>query len=151
MMHFRSNKWQVSTTRRNREQFGYKWFKTHLHASVNNRFRQWLVAYSPPSHDLNQCWVLSIGPLRTNFSGIWTEIQHFSFTKMHLQTSSAKWRPFYPREDELIAKQWQLRDLMVYNVTTLTLQHTKGVPSGSYTSIGSDEIETLVSLVPLSP
>ena len=37
-----------------------------------------------------------IGPLGTNFSEILTEIQNFSFMKMHLKMSSAKWRPFYP-------------------------------------------------------
>ena len=45
--------------------------------------------------------ILSIGPLRTNFSEILIEIQNFSFTKMHLKTSSAKWRPFCPWRDML--------------------------------------------------
>ena len=36
------------------------------------------------------------GPLRTNF-----EIHAFSVKKMHLKMSSAKWRPFCPRRDEL--------------------------------------------------
>ena len=35
-----------------------------------------------------------IGPLGTNFSEILIGIQTFSFTKMHLKMSSAKWRPF---------------------------------------------------------
>ena len=38
--------------------------------------------------------ILLIGPLGTNFSEILTGIQIFSFKKMHLQMSSAKWRPF---------------------------------------------------------
>ena len=38
--------------------------------------------------------ILLIGPLRTNFSEILIEIQTFSFKKMHLKMSSAKWRPF---------------------------------------------------------
>ena len=38
--------------------------------------------------------ILLIGPLGTNFSEIWIGIQAFSFTKMHLKMSSAKWRPF---------------------------------------------------------
>ena len=38
--------------------------------------------------------ILLIGPLRTNFSEILIGIQLFSFKKMHLKTSSAKWRPF---------------------------------------------------------
>ena len=46
--------------------------------------------------------ILSIGPLGTNFSEISIEIQIFSFKKMHLKMSSAKWRPFFLRLDVLI-------------------------------------------------
>ena len=38
--------------------------------------------------------ILLISPLETNLSEIWIEIQIFSFRKMHLKLSSAKWRPF---------------------------------------------------------
>ena len=38
--------------------------------------------------------ILLIGPLGTNFSEILISIQTFSFKKMHLKMSSAKWRPF---------------------------------------------------------
>ena len=38
--------------------------------------------------------ILVIGPLGTNFSEILIEIQTFSFKKMHLKMSAAKWRPF---------------------------------------------------------
>ena len=38
--------------------------------------------------------ILLIGPLGTNFNEILIEIQTFSFKKMHLKMSSAKWRPF---------------------------------------------------------
>ena len=38
--------------------------------------------------------ILLIGPLGTNFSEIFIEIQAFSFKKMHLKISSANWRPF---------------------------------------------------------
>ena len=38
--------------------------------------------------------ILLIGPLGTNFSEILIGIQTFSFMKMHLKMSSAKWRPF---------------------------------------------------------
>ena len=38
--------------------------------------------------------LLLIGPLGTNFSEILIGIQTFSFKKMHLKMSSAKWRPF---------------------------------------------------------
>ena len=39
-------------------------------------------------------WILLIGPLGTNFSEILIGIQTFSFKKMHLKMSSAKWRLF---------------------------------------------------------
>ena len=38
--------------------------------------------------------ILLIGPLGTNFSEIVVGIQTFSFKKIHLKMSSAKWRPF---------------------------------------------------------
>ena len=38
--------------------------------------------------------ILLIGPLGTNFSEIYIEILVFSFKKMRLKVSSAKWRPF---------------------------------------------------------
>ena len=38
--------------------------------------------------------ILLIGPLETNFSEILIEMYTFSFKKMHLKMSSAKWRPF---------------------------------------------------------
>ena len=38
--------------------------------------------------------LLSIGPLGTNFSENIIKIQKYSFTKMHLKISSAKWWPF---------------------------------------------------------
>ena len=38
--------------------------------------------------------ILLIGPWWTNFSEILIEIHTFSFKKMHLKMSSAKWRPF---------------------------------------------------------
>ena len=38
--------------------------------------------------------ILLIGPLGTNFSEILIGIHKFSFTKIHLKMSSAKWGPF---------------------------------------------------------
>ena len=40
--------------------------------------------------------ILLIRPLGTNFSEILIGVQTFSFKKMHLKMSSAKWRPFCP-------------------------------------------------------
>ena len=59
-------------------------------------FRQWLVAYSAPSHYLNQCWVIVNWTRGRNFSEILIKIQNIPFTKMHLKISSAKWRSFCP-------------------------------------------------------
>ena len=42
----------------------------------------------------NNVGLLLIDPLETNFSEILIGIQTFSFKKMHLNMSSAKWRPF---------------------------------------------------------
>ena len=45
--------------------------------------------------------ILSIGPLGRSFNEISIGIQTFSFKKMHLNMSSAKWRPFCPGLNEL--------------------------------------------------
>ena len=42
----------------------------------------------------NNAGILLIGPLGTNFSEILIEMLTFSFKKMWLKVSSAKWRPF---------------------------------------------------------
>ena len=41
----------------------------------------------------NNAQILLLGPLGTNFSEILIEIHTFSFHKMHVKMSSAKWRP----------------------------------------------------------
>ena len=46
---------------------------------------------------------LLIRTLGTNFSEFLSEIHAFSFTKMHLKMSSAKWRPFCPGLNVLTA------------------------------------------------
>ena len=54
-----------------------------------------------PSHYLNQRWyILSIGPLQTNFSENLIEIHIFAFMKMHLKMSSGK------MESILSGPQW---------------------------------------------
>ena len=52
--------------------------------------------------------LLSIVLPGTNLSEILTKIWNLSFTKMHLEISSAKWRPFCPGRDEL-----NLRDRVI--------------------------------------
>ena len=49
--------------------------------------------------------ILLIGPLGTNFSEILIGIQTFSFKKMYLTMSSAKWRPFSLGLNVLTARQ----------------------------------------------
>ena len=44
---------------------------------------------------LTKAGILLIRPLGTNFSEILIGNQTFSFKRMHLKMSSAKWRPFY--------------------------------------------------------
>ena len=46
--------------------------------------------------------IWSMGPLGTNFNGILIEIHTFSFKKIHLKMSSAKWRLFCLGLNELI-------------------------------------------------
>ena len=69
---------------------------THLCVSnlTINGFRSWLVGWPAPSHYLNRCWNIINWPLAINFSESLSEIQIFSFKKMHLEMASAKWRPF---------------------------------------------------------
>ena len=55
-------------------------------------FRHWLVAYSAPSHYLNQCWIIVNWTLRNKLLWNFIKIQNLSFTKMHLKMSSAKLR-----------------------------------------------------------
>ena len=50
--------------------------------------------------------ILLIGPLGTNFSEILIEIRIFSFKKMDLKVSSAKWRPFCLGLNELNVYTW---------------------------------------------
>ena len=61
-------------------------------------FRYWLVVCSALSHYLNQCWLIVNWALGNKLQGIRIEIQNFSFTKMRLKVSFAKWQPFCPGE-----------------------------------------------------
>ena len=64
--------------------------------------------------------ILITGPLGTNFTEIWIEIQTFSFKKMHLKMLSAKWHQFRLCLNVLI--HWPLGDV----VETLSL-NTRGL------------------------
>ena len=64
---------------------------------------------SPGRHQAIICTnagILLIGPLGTNFSENSIEILTFSFTKMRLKVSSAKWRPFCLGLNVLMAYKW---------------------------------------------
>ena len=50
---------------------------------------------------LTYAGLLSTGTLPTNFTEILIKIQNFSFMKMHMKISSAKWRPFCLSLNEL--------------------------------------------------
>ena len=62
--------------------------------------------------------ILLIGPLGTNFSEILIGIQTFSFMKMHLKMSSAKWRQFCLG---LNGKPSHLYHLQLHLLTLITL------------------------------
>ena len=57
-------------------------------------FKQWLAPGRRQAIFWTSAGILLIGPLGTNFSEISIRILVFSFTKMRLKVSSAKWRPF---------------------------------------------------------
>ena len=54
----------------------------------------------------NNAGLLLIEPIGTNFSEISIGIQRFSFKEMHLNMSSAKWRPFCLGLNELKAQEY---------------------------------------------
>ena len=56
--------------------------------------------------------IFLIGPLGTNFSEISIKIYIFSFKKMHLKMSSAKWQPFFPSLNVLITAS----EMLPYNL-----------------------------------
>ena len=60
--------------------------------------------------------ILFIGPLGTNFSELLIEILTFSFKKMRLKVSSAKWRPFCLGLNVLTTKTGERCDLMLISI-----------------------------------
>ena len=63
----------------------------------------------------NNAGLLLIEPLGTNFSEISIGIQTFSFKKMHLNMSSAKWRPFCLGLNVLNKEQYKLPRITAYS------------------------------------
>ena len=64
--------------------------------------------------------ILLIGPLGTNFSEILVEIRIFSFKKMGLKVSSAKWRPFCLGLNVLIHHTVTVDELVMQDSIALT-------------------------------
>ena len=109
--------------------------------------------------------ILLIGPLGTNFSEILIGIQAFSFKKMHVKMSSAKWRPFClglnvlnqfleALSETLLAWSKELQTLLLYNfmwkhVCDYTSIKTRlyFIPNNS--SYKQPEITFLLSPIPL--
>ena len=67
--------------------------------------------------------LLLIGPLGTNFSEILIGIQTFSFMKMHLKMSSAKWLSFCLGLNVLIVALWSLFSVSCQLFIVLVLQY----------------------------
>ena len=62
--------------------------------------------------------ILLIEPLGTNFNEILIEIHTFSFKKMHLKMSSAKWRPFCLGLNVLICQEFPFRMIVIFKQAT---------------------------------
>ena len=85
--------------------------------------------------------ILLIGRLGLNFSEILTVIQTFSFEKMHLKMSSAKWRPFCLGLDVLtILQHWFRWCLGVYQAINQYLNQRWLVYWRIYASFGLNEL-----------
>ena len=76
--------------------------------------------------------ILLIGSLGTNVSEILSEIQTFSFKKMHLKTSFAKWWPLCLSLNVLIGHvtRWPLLGLLWYASTWYKILDFSGVMNG---------------------
>ena len=76
-----------------------------------------------PSHFLKQCWIIVNWTLITNFSEISIAIETFSFKKMHLKISSAKWRPFCLGFNVLIcSREWCVSTLCECHMSIMDQQ-----------------------------
>ena len=77
---------------------------------------QWIGSSIGSDNGLSPIWrqainwtnadIVAMSPQRTYFNEILFEIQIFSFRKMRLNMSSAKWLPFCPGAEELINHWW---------------------------------------------
>ena len=93
----------------------------HINASVNRVSIGSDNGLSPIRHQAiisTNAGLLTIGPLGITCSDILVKMQNFSFTKMHLKISSAKWRPFSPRGDEM-----KSNDLYIFRCGSCSTVH----------------------------
>ena len=79
--------------------------------------------------------ILLIGPLRTNSIEILIGIQKFSFKKMHLKMSYAKWRPFCLGLNVLTLPHWVHRRTTAGNGT---FKSTSGTHNRNQFSVSPD-------------
>ena len=91
--------------------------------------------------------LLLIGPLGTNFSEILIEILTFSFKKMHLKVSSAKWRLFglglnVLRRDDQHHNEGNLMEILniFCHIDTKLLNHCDHVQHHAWTSENEDVV-----------
>ena len=80
--------------------------------------------------------ILLIGPLGTNFIEILIGIQTFSFKKMHLKMSSAKWRPFYIGLNVLIKNP--VHTIFMYHCLPLHMYHDSNDKNMTKSDINED-------------
>ena len=64
---------------------------------IHRWFRQWLVVWAAPSHNLNQWWNIVYWTLGNELQWNLNRNSQFSFTNMHMKMSSGKLRPFLSR------------------------------------------------------
>ena len=76
--------------------------------------------WTAPSHYLDHAGILLIGRLGTNLIELLIKIHTFSFKKMHLNPSSAKWRPFCLGLNLIIIPSCQLLPYLAH-ITVLSL------------------------------
>ena len=78
-----------------------------LSQSCQHWFRQWLGAYSAPSHYLNQCWVIVNGNLKNKFKwNLNQNTRHFIHENAlkFVVYEMAKWRPFCQKHDKCMVQ-----------------------------------------------
>ena len=87
-----------------------------------------------PSHIWTNARILLIGLLGTNLREISIAIHMFSFKKMHLKISSAKWRPFCLGLSVLFKFKFKFKIVYCFLFTVLVI-HTFNLFSSTTTSI----------------